>query len=203
MSELFYQGDYWQKMPQREHNFVAADLHPSWSQEKQEYLEHTEIPQYVLDLTQKNSVLDFGIGMGRNYNYLKENFKEVYGFDTIGMIENLKEFRPEIKTLTSNWNVLLQKKYDLIYEITVFQHMPPQEFLHKLFYLSFISPYYFSVTRCYNDFLRNYEKSLGGINMMKLIESLNCFELINCSSNDFGSMDETHYSVLWKSKNYV
>ena len=93
---LFYQKDYWLSFASdSDKNILSKDLHNSWNIVTQTYDEFTTIEDKHLDILKKNtsmdSVLDFGVGMGRNVPYLKMHFKNVYGFDTEPMIKNLKQ----------------------------------------------------------------------------------------------------------------
>jgi hypothetical protein len=50
---------------------------------------------------------------------------------------------------------------------------------------------------------RDFQNQKGGVNLMKLIDSLNLWEIIDCSIPKEKAglfMDETHYSMLLKLK---
>jgi SAM-dependent methyltransferase len=207
--DIYYQSKYWNEFPKQNLNIVAKDLNPSWDESLQKYKDHTEIIETSLQIlksnTSMNKVLDFGCGMGRNLNYLKTISRYVFGFDTEIMISNLKKTsNNEYNFETFNFDDL--NKYaplDLIYECTVFQHMPPQEVLFRLMQMKHITKYIYLTTRCYNDMFRDFKNKTGGVNLLKLIDSLNCFEVvdINIDKNEAMSlMDETHYSMLLKVK---
>jgi hypothetical protein len=200
---LFYQSDYWEEFSKKDKDTVAKDLHPSWDASKQSYKEITEFHLEALEIIKRGSTfraLDFGIGMGRNYDYLKSVFKEVYGFDKEVMLNNLRKTNKKIDLLTSDWDSLMTNRFDLIFECVVFQHIPPQEVLYRLFCLSKRTTYLYSVTRSYNDFC----KMAGfGVNMFKLIDSTNLFKLVYTSSpieEIREHMDEKHYHMLFKVK---
>lgn len=206
---LFYQKDYWLNFASdSDKNVLSKDLHRSWNVATQTYDEFTTIEDKHLDILRKNtsmdSVLDFGVGMGRNVPYLKTHFKNVYGFDTEPMIKNLKQRDGFDKNLYFDWNDVASKKYDLVYESVVMQHIPPQEVIYRLYQISTVSKYFVSWTRSYNDFLRNFKIQRFGVNIAGLISSLDAFEMVDCSI-DLNSakrlMDETHYKILYKSKN--
>lgn len=205
-TNLFYQSDYWNNFPKEDIDVVAKDLHPSWDAENQSYKDITKIDDKALEIIGENRsrALDFGVGMGRNYPYLKSIFQEVHGFDTEIMISNIKKRELKTDLLTSNWNdVFYSGGYNLVYECTVFQHMPPQEVLHRLYFLSQISERLYMTTRVYNDFFRSAGK--GGVNMFKLVDSTNCFDLeyINIDLEKAKNlMDESHYAMLLKSRNF-
>ena len=204
MDPLFYQHDYWQTFPKGDKDTVAKDLHPSWDATTQSYKEITYIHPAALEIIKSGPTfraLDFGIGMGRNYDYLKTVFQEVYSFDTEIMVKNIQATGKNIDVLTANWRDILANRYNVVFECTVFQHMPPQEVLHRLMCIAQTSPYLYSITRSYNDFFRN--GSFGGVNMFKLVEATNLFDVAYCSipiEEAQKSMDERHFHVLWQTK---
>lgn len=207
---LFYQKDYWLNFASdSDKNVLSKDLHGSWNIVTQTYDEYTTIEDKHIDVlkqnTQMESVLDFGVGMGRNVPYLKQFFKNVYGFDTEPMIKNLKQRDGFDKNLYFDWNEVAQRKYDLVYESVVMQHIPPQEVIYRLYQISTISKYFVSWTRSYNDYLRNFQAQKFGVNIANLISSLDAFEVVDCSIDLTVAkklMDESHYKILYKSKNF-
>jgi 2-polyprenyl-3-methyl-5-hydroxy-6-metoxy-1,4-benzoquinol methylase len=207
---LFYQTDYWKNfIHSSDKDVLCKDLHSSWDEQKKEYTEHTEIHSQMLNViesnTSMNKVLDFGSGMGRNSKYLQSLFKNYYGFDLPEMIENLSKIQPNLINLYSDWEKLKLEKFDLIYESVVMQHIPPQEIIYRLQCISYMSPYFVSWTRSYNDYLRDFQSQKLGVNMACLIKSLGSFEMVSCTVDQetaMSKMDETHYKVLYKSKNF-
>jgi len=205
MSDLNYQKDYWKNFAATsEENVLAKDLNNSWNAETGEYSSHTEIPKeyinYLSDKISFDKVLDFGVGFGRNQKYLKSIFKEVHGFDLPEMISRYKNKADKQDVLLDDFNQI-NNDYSLLYETTVFQYMPPQEALAYLMNLALRCKYYFSWTRSYNDFLRNFKMQMGGLNMHHLIRSTNFWQPIMWSDDKMDSLnDETHYFVLYKSK---
>lgn len=207
---FFYQKNYWLDFANdSDKNILSKDLHGSWNTVTQNYDELTTIEDKHLDVLIKNtsmdSVLDFGVGMGRNFPYLKTLFKNVHGFDTEPMIGNLKQRDGFGENLYFDWSEATQRKYDLVYESVVMQHIPPQEVIHRLYQISTISKYFVSWTRSYNDYLRNFQHKKFGVNIASLISSLDAFEVIECSVDlDVAKklMNETHYKILYKSKNF-
>jgi SAM-dependent methyltransferase len=209
MNNIYYQSEYWNSFPKSDFNTVAKDLNGSWDSEKQQYLESTPIQESSLRIlqneTKMNKVLDFGCGMGRNLNYLKDLCPNVFGFDTSIMLSNL------MKTQNFNYNYVTEEfekfgnyaPFDFIYECTVLQHMPPQEVLFRLMQMKHLTKYIYITTRSYNDMFRDFQNQKGGVNLMKLIDSLNLWEIIDCSIPKEKAglfMDETHYSMLLKLK---
>jgi hypothetical protein len=142
---------------------LCKDLHASWDQEKQKYTSHCDIPDECISILKENTsmtaVLDFGIGMGRNSEYLKSLYNTYIGYDTPPMLDNLlKNNLIKKESLVFDLGDLKDSVFDLVYESVVMQHMPPQEVLCVLIVLSYHSPYLFSCTRPYNDFLRNFQE---------------------------------------------
>lgn len=200
---LNFQRDHWQNfIKNANQNDLAANLNASWNNDTQSFTQHTSIPYEVINaLKQKiafNKVLDFGIGLGRNHAYLKSHFHTVHGYDLPEMIERNKVVLPQ--HLFSDLDSL-HSDYDLIYEITVMQHMPPQEVLFCLQKLALKSRYYFTHTRSYNDFCRDFDNKMGGINMYSLVASTNVWRPIIQTPGRLNDLnDESHHFVLYKSK---
>lgn len=208
--DLFYQKNYWLNFASNpDKDLISKDLHGSWDESKQAYTEHTSIEPSHLDCLKLNTsmerVLDFGVGMGRNRPYLKTLFREVHGFDTEPMVKNFRSKNPSEANVFDNWDDVLKFKYDVVYESVVIQHIPPQEVIYRLYQISTISKYFVSCTRSYNDYLRNFQYGKFGVNIASLIASLDAFEFVD-SSIDLSKaktlMDETHYKILYKSKNF-
>lgn len=206
MSQLNYQRSYWQNfITNSSEDRLASDLNSSWDASSKKYLSHTEIPEEYLAYLKENiefkKTLDFGVGLGRNQPYLKSLFSEVHGFDLPEMIQRYSKIVPENKNLFHDFNILASD-YSLLYESTVFQHMPPNEVLFYLIFLSKKSKYYFTSTRSYNDFLRRFNSKNGGINMYHLIMSSNSWEKVFISNDKADYLNnETYYCALYKSKN--
>jgi SAM-dependent methyltransferase len=207
--DIYYQSKYWAEFPKKNLNIVAKDLNPSWNESLQRYENHTEITKTSLEIlksnTDMNKVLDFGCGMGRNLNYLKNVSKYVFGFDTEVMISNLKKTSNDSYNFkTFNFEDFYKyAPFDFVYECTVFQHMPPQEVLFRLMQIRSITKYVYLTTRCYNDMFRDFQNKAGGVNLLKLVDSLNSFEVVDISIDKdmaLSLMDETHYSMLLKVK---
>jgi hypothetical protein len=206
-----HQREYWLNFAENcQKDILCKDLHKSWDEQKQDYTEHTEIPEECLEVLRSNTgmelVLDFGAGMGRNSKYLKTIYKNYLAYDTPPMLKNL------LKRQILNKNEFLfpletieKIKLDLVYESVVMQHMPPEEVIFILNRISYRSPYFFSWTRSYNDYLRDFKKQSHGLNMALLIKSTGLFEPVYSSIPiELASsvMDETEYKVLYRSKNY-
>lgn len=208
--DLLYQKNYWLNFANNPNkDLISKDLHASWDESKQAYTEHTEIHPSHLEVLKKetsmNRVLDFGVGMGRNRPYLKTLFSEVHGFDTEPMIKNFKSKNPLEISVFDDWDNVSKFRYDVVYESVVMQHIPPQEVIYRLYQVSSIAKYFVSWTRSYNDYLRNFQHRKFGVNIASLISSLDAFEVVDCSIDLAQAkklMDETHYKILYKSKNF-
>lgn len=210
---LNHQKNYWKNFTNTaDTDTLAADLNASWDNEKQEYTEYQEIHDVakdaILSNTSAENVLDFGAGLGRNLKMLEGCFENVFSFDTQEMCARLNARKLSYKLIMHKWEDVKElaknkQGLDMIFECTVFQHMPPQDFVHKLISSSYISRYLYSHTRSYNDFLRT--GLAGGLNMLKLIESTNCWDIVDITMDKTKAgqlMDETHFSVLLKSNNF-
>ena len=206
MNNFKYQKDYWKSFSSKsEENNLARDLNSSWDENSKSYLNITEIPQpyihYLKDKINFNKVIDFGVGLGRNQKYLASIFKEVHGFDLPEMIERYKKINTIQSILLTNI-AETHNDYDLVYETTAFQHMPPEEVLYYLITLSFKAKYFFSWTRSYNDYVRDFQSNIGGVNIYHLIMATNSWEPISFSNDNVNNLnDETHYYALYKSIN--
>ena len=202
-----YQKEYWlNRTKTADELALKLELNPSWDEAKGRYNEVTPILPEHLEIikaeTKMGNVVDFGVGMARNYDYLSGLFANAYGFDTVEMVKRLRIYKPYITNIIDDFNLLKQIKFDVLYESTVFQHLPPKELTHYLSQLSYTTKFIVSHTRSYNDFERH--GLTGGINMIKLIGDIGCYSPIHCSIPlnlaEFVK-DETHYHILYKSKN--
>jgi 2-polyprenyl-3-methyl-5-hydroxy-6-metoxy-1,4-benzoquinol methylase len=154
-----------------------------------------------------NKVLDFGCGLGRNFATLGSLFKEVYGFDTCGMINKVASIHDgeglDYEQLTCDWDVHKNIVFDCVFECTVFQHIPTEELRSRLEDISRMTNYLIGTFRTFNDEGRSFRQNIGGYNMMQLIEETERFDIIGCSITPWTAstlMDDTHYEVLLKSK---
>lgn len=211
MTDLYHQRTYWQNFTSKaDADVLAADLNPTWDKETQEYKEQTNIDEKCLEILKQqtglNAVLDFGAGMGRNLSILNKDFDRVFAYDTIEMCARLNGRNLSYEMIMHKWDDVMKvaeqiNGFDLIYECTVFQHMPPQDVLHKLISGSYLSKYLYIHTRSYNDMLRG--DGIGGVNMLKLVESVHAWDIIHATKEVpevSQLMDETHYAMLLKSR---
>lgn len=201
-----YQKEYWLQFARNaDKDVVAKDLNGSWCSAKSAYTDVTEIPQEHLSIIEANTdmmtALDFGVGMGRNFGYLQKLFKVIYGFDTEPMIKLLRTHNPRLVTVHDDFTTIESQTFDLVYEATVFQHMPPMEVADYLQRLSKRASYLWSWTRSYNDYKRDFSNKRGGLNIFHLVSSFGVLKPVACSIDLALAgrlMDETHYSILWK-----
>lgn len=80
-------------------------------------------------------VLDFGCGICRNAGYLSLTYPNwnIYGYDNENMLKHANDFclkkysldvnRQKNLKLISNWNILKNEKFDVIFAVLVFQHI--------------------------------------------------------------------------------
>lgn len=206
MNNLEYQKDYWKNfISSSEKDVLAKDLNVNWNKETQSYSKATEIPaEYLQQITQTGKVkkiLDFGVGLGRNQTYLNSIAEEVHGFDLPEMIEKYKQGKKDRNLLFEDIEKI-HNDYSLVYECTVFQHMPPQEVLFSLMKLASKSKFLISYSRTYNDFCRDFSIKKGGLNMYHILAScLDYWDILNCSSKNASFINsEEHFYILLKSK---
>ena len=70
------------------------------------------------------AVLDFGCGLGRNFPYLTAIAREVIGFDLPPMVERCRALADQpVALLTSDWDLLCSRRFDLIVATLVLQHI--------------------------------------------------------------------------------
>ena len=184
---------------------LAKDLHESWDIETQSYTKHDAIPEEALKLIPgADRVLDFGVGLGRNYGYLNELFYRVHGYDLRGMIVKAIDLGyAEEFSLSCNWDEIKTFKYDLVYSSVCFQHLDIAELSSKLVDIADITEYLYINTRSYNDDGRDFKNQTGGENVLDFIMKTNLFEVLYCSIPTEEARllkDETHFTVLFKTK---
>ena len=83
------------------------------------------------DLPQAESALDFGCGVGRLCEMLREASKLVDGYDLPKIIEFTKS-KQTYDRLFSDWSEVSGRKYDFIFAAQVFQHMDSEELSGRL-----------------------------------------------------------------------
>lgn len=195
--------DYWHSFARSVNmDTLAKDLNYTWDASAQKYLTSSPVPEKWLSLINgRKKCLDFGTGLGRNYDYLSGIFQEVIGYDTSIMLDRLSILRPEVNT-NPNWSLLRSLRFDLVYECTVFQHMDLYILESNLKDISVMTPYLYSCSRSYNDDGRDFRNCKGGENVFAFIDSLNLFEVVKCSIPfDIAKSlnDESTVEILWRS----
>lgn len=110
----------------------------------------------------KLKILDFGCGIGRNVFGFSENTNwNIVGYDNDAMLEKSKEycklkFNKKVEdfpniSLSSNWDVIKQMKFDSIYAILVFQHIFEEDLCKYLQDIKKMTNTMFVSGRRYND----------------------------------------------------
>jgi SAM-dependent methyltransferase len=103
-----------------------------------------------------NRVLDFGCGLGRNFPYLTTIAREVVGFDLPPMIERCRTLAPQsVALLTSDWQEVSARRYDLIVATLVLQHIETAACLTYLGDFARLAPATYLLTRVRSDFDSN------------------------------------------------
>lgn len=99
------------------------------------------------------SVLDFGCGLGRNFPYLKTIATNVEGFDLPQMIARCRTLGTvPISSLTSDWEDVRTRRYDLVFASLVLQHIETAECRRYLADIAGIAPCVYLLTRTRTDF---------------------------------------------------
>jgi SAM-dependent methyltransferase len=106
-------------------------------------------------------VLDFGCGLGRNVPYLRSIAEEVVGFDLPPMIERGRALGvPAL--LTSEWQDVCSRSYDLIVASLVLQHVEPDACRRYLEDFARLAPATYVLTRVMSDFAGNVLAAIRG-----------------------------------------
>jgi SAM-dependent methyltransferase len=198
--------EYWNNMIESyDLDSLAADLNSSWDPNLKSYRNFHGINADILPYlspTANLRVLDFGCGLGRNLRWLNGNFKLAIGYDLPAMIKKINTLNIGIET-TDQWNKDLLSRVDIVYECTVFQHLDIELLVKHLTDIADKGLMLYSHTRTYNDTTRDFKNRQGGFNIAKLINILDIFDVVKCSTDIEKMMsieDETHYDVLYKAK---
>jgi len=144
-------------------------------------------------------ILDFGCGIGRNFSSLQRFANSLTGFDIPEMIEACR-LHSEIENaeLSSDWNAIASKRYDLTVATLTLQHVTPRSAL--LYYLegiARISPYLYISSRAWWDGEQH-------DNLLKLILDTGHFEFFKGSLNldealSFEYPGGEHFEIVFKS----
>jgi len=121
-------------------------------------------------------VLDFGCGLGRNFPYLTSIAREVVGFDLPPMIERCRTLstRP-VTLLTSDWQEVSTRGYDLIVATLVLQHVETAACRTYLEDFARLAPVAYVLTRVRSDF---------DVNVFQLIADTQLFDAGVCVEVD-------------------
>ena len=102
------------------------------------------------------SILDFGCGVGRNTNYLKDKYQKVIGYDLPSMLKFYpNNFKSPNITLTSDWEQVKSQRVDEILCSIVLQHIPHKELIKYLIDLSSMSDRIIIFSRTWQDYTHN------------------------------------------------
>ena len=73
-------------------------------------------PLYLINTdTLLDKILDFGCGVGRNFNYYNKISREVHGYDLPHMVKRCSSVCSEkINLLTSDWDEISSNHYDIV-----------------------------------------------------------------------------------------
>ena len=118
-------------------------------------------------------VLDFGCGLGRNVPYLRSIADEVVGFDLPPMIERGRALGLPAH-LTSDWDDVRSRSYDLIVATLVLQHVEPDACRRYVEDFARLAPATYVLTRVMSDFETNV---LAGIAATHLFDASECVEV--------------------------
>ncbi len=119
-----------------------------------------------------DSVLDFGCGVGRNFPYLKSISQQVVGFDLAPMIERCRVLATETVDLTSDWEDVSRRRFDLIFAALVLQHIETDLCRAYLADFARVAPAVYLLTRLQSDF---------GVNVLGLVAESGLFEVTDCA----------------------
>jgi SAM-dependent methyltransferase len=121
-------------------------------------------------------VLDFGCGLGRNFPYLTSIAREVVGFDLPPMIERCRTLSTHpVTLLTSDWQEVSARRYDLIVATLVLQHVDSAACLAYLKDFARLAPVTYVLTRVRSDF---------DVNVLQLIANTQLFDAGACVEVD-------------------
>jgi len=121
-------------------------------------------------------VLDFGCGLGRNFPYLTTIAREVVGFDLPPMIERCRTLAPQsVALLTSDWQEVSARRYDLIVATLVLQHIETTACLSYLDDFARLAPVTYLLTRVRSDF---------DANVLQLVADTGRFDAGDCVEVD-------------------
>jgi hypothetical protein len=118
--------------------------------------------------------LDFGCGLGRNFPYLTSVAGRVDGFDLSPMIERCREVQPgTVVNLTAEWDVIKQRRYDLVFASLVLQHIETAACAQFLADFARISPHTYLLTRGSSDF---------DVSILDLVAESDLFDVEACAA---------------------
>ena len=154
----------------------------------------------LLQSTEVRSILDFGCGLGRNFDGMRSLGAKSYAFDLPEMIKSCAKFgEPGDVTLLDTWEGVLDRRYDMAMAILVLQHVADQpEFFQSVTRLSQCSTYLYLCTRVYVDgTLKNTLSEVLATRQWEVISSSEA----EAGLTHYAHPSENHYDVVLRTKN--
>ena len=169
------------------------------------YVPTVELPRRI------DRLLDFGCGVGRNFSYVKTIARHVAGFDLPPMIERCRALATEpVDSLSSDWNEVRARRFDLIFASLVLQHIEPEICLSYLMDFASMAPAVYVLSRNDSDFGSNVLDSIAATDMfepgecVKVEHHPETHQLQVLGRMSFAdarrATDSGHYEVLLRSK---
>ena len=200
--------DRWRKIAQQDDLDDVRERILTGAGHGRPFTEHTLTIELPASLS---SVLDFGCGLGRNFDLLKSRSESVTGYDLDAMIDRCRALPVAAGVeLSSDWPALASRRFDLVFSTLVLQHVDPDECRQVIHDFSLMAPWFYLATRTRNDF---------GPSIPELILDSECFEDAEWIVNDIppdsnrfqvndrvwsgdvaGLADETHLETLLTSR---
>lgn len=157
---------------------------------------HTTVLTDEYYTSNRETCLDFGCGVGRNFPILTEKYKVVHGFDLPKMLKLMpEEEKTKVELISDNWEEIRIKKYDVIHACIVLQHID-EDYLRA--YLEDFTNMSDSLILSGRSYLDDYYK-----NVLKIV--LDYYEVVtlsddlqHCLTADI--KEHLHYCCLLKRK---
>ena len=145
----------------------------------------------------RDTVLDFGCGLGRNFNVLKSKYKVVDGFDLPNMLKMMSnDAKKQVDLISDDWNVIRNKKYDCIHACLVLQHIDEKYLREYLNDFIKMSKFLVIASRSYLD--DNYKNIFSIIKEYYDVEKISEVTEEQCLNANIE--DHLHFNMLLKNK---
>jgi len=150
--------------------------------------------------TRVGSILDFGCGIGRNFESLGKHCENLYAFDLPEMIracQKYSDYQGDVGVMFE-WDEVITNRYDMTAVILCLQHLKNVETLeHILLRLARSSTYLYVVSRSWQDGDKN--------NVFATIMDTGVWELLRCSCKEdelaaFEHPNEFHFEAVFKTQ---